>query len=82
MDAVPNRRWVVHIRGSVLKNWQQLPYQKLAFHLADSIGPSSVLQPALGMDHRAKSCLQLNISRIRAATWVKINRVLIRWAAG
>ena len=69
------------LRCAVLKTWQQLSYQKLAFHLADSISLRAFCRLPLGWTP-CKSCLQDNISRIRASSWEKINRVLIRWAAG
>ena len=68
------------LRCAVVKNWQQLPYQKLAFHLDDSISLRAFCRLPLGWTP-CKSCLQENISRIRASTWEKIHRVLIRWAA-
>ena len=69
------------LRCAVLKTWQQLSYQKLAFHLADSISLRGFCRLPWGWTP-CKSCLQDNISRIRASSWEKINRVLIRWAAG
>ena len=38
------------LRCAVLKTWQQLSYQKLAFHLGRLDQPSRVLPLALGMD--------------------------------
>ena len=69
------------VRCAVLKNWQQLSYRKLAFHLADSMSFRRFCRLPLGWTP-TKSCLQENIGTIRAATWEQINRVLIQWAAG
>ena len=38
------------LRCAVLKTWQQLSYQKLAFHLADSISLRGFCRLPLGMD--------------------------------
>ena len=67
------------LRCAVLKNWQQLSYRKLAFHLADSMSFRHFSRLPLGWTP-TKSCLQENISRIRPSTWEKINQPLIQWA--
>lgn len=67
------------LRCAVLKNWQQLSYRKLAFHLADSMSFRKFGRLPLGWTPN-KSCLQENIGAIRAETWEQINRVLIGWA--
>jgi IS5 family transposase len=67
------------VRCAVLKNWQQLSYRKLAFHLADSMSFRRFCRFPLGWTP-TKSCLQENIGAIRVETWEQINRVLIRWA--
>ena len=67
------------LRCAVLKNWQQLSYRKLAFHLADSMSFRHFSRLPLGWTP-TKSCLQENISRIRPSTWEKINQTLIQWA--
>ncbi len=67
------------LRCAVVKNWQQFPYEKLVFHLDDSVSIRAFCRLPWGWTP-GKSCLQENISRIRASSWEKIQRVLIRWA--
>lgn len=67
------------LRCAVLKNWQQLSYRKLAFHLSDSMSFHRFCRLPLG-GSPSKSCLQENLGAIRAATWEKIQRVLMQWA--
>ena len=67
------------LRSAILKNWHQLSYAKLAFLLSDS---QSFRRFACLPWHwsPSASCLQENISRIRASTWGQINRHLVGWA--
>ena len=58
------------LRCAVLKTWQQLSYQKLAFHLADSISLLAFCRLPLGWTP-CKSCLQDNISPDYARTVVR-----------
>ena len=67
------------LRCAVLKNWHQLSYEKLAFHLADSESFRAFCRLPLGWAP-GKSCLQENLSRIQAATWEGIGQILVQWA--
>ena len=61
------------------KHWQQLSYQKLAFHLADSQSFRGFCRLPGGWTP-GKSSLQENLSRVQAATWEGIQRILVQWA--
>jgi len=67
------------LRIAVLKHWQQLSYQKLAFHLADSQSFRGFCRLPWGWTP-GKSSLQENLSRVQAATWEGIQQILVQWA--
>lgn len=67
------------LRCAVLKHWHGLSYHKLSFHLADSMSFRAFCRFPLKWTP-GKSCLQENISRIRAETWQSITQVLVTWA--
>ena len=67
------------LRCAVLKNWHQLSYHKLAFHLADSHSFRAFARLPLRWSP-AKSCLQANIAAVKASTWERITRRLVTWA--
>ena len=67
------------LRCAVLKQWHQLSYCKLAFHLADSMSFRAFCRLPLAWTP-SKSCLQENVSRIGAASWDRINAALVGWA--
>ena len=67
------------LRAAILKNWHQLSYTKLAFHLSDSQSFRRFARLPWHWTPSA-SCLQENISRIQASTWQQINRLLVQWA--
>lgn len=67
------------LRCAVLKQIRQCSYEKLAFHLLDSISARSFCRLPYGSTP-ARSTLQENISRIRPKTWEQIHQVLIEWA--
>jgi IS5 family transposase len=68
------------LRCALLKQIHQFSYERLAFHLEDSVTARSFCRLPLGYAPR-RSTLQGNLSRIRASTWEEIRRVLIGWAA-
>ena len=68
------------LRCAVLKQIHQLSYERLAFHLTDSLSARVFCRLPLSYSP-GRSVLQENISRIRASTWEQVNRVLVRWAA-
>ena len=67
------------LRAAILKNWKQLAYTQLAFLLNDSQCYRRFARLSFYWTPSA-SCLQENISRIQAATWQQINRLLVQWA--
>jgi len=68
------------LRCAVLKQIHQFSYQRLAFHLADSMSARMFCRFPLGYTP-GHSVLQENISRIQASTWEQVNYVLVRWAS-
>ena len=68
------------LRCALLKQIHQFSYQRLAFHLTDSLSARAFCRLPLGYSP-GSSVLQENISQIRAETWDQVNRVLVRWAA-
>ena len=68
------------LRCAVLKQIHQLSYERLAFHLADSLSARVFCRLPLGYAP-GRSVLQENISRIQASTWEQVNQEMVRWAA-
>ncbi len=66
------------LRCAIVKQMYHLSYQKLAFHLADSLSCRVFCRLPYGMTP-SKSSLQENIFRIAASTWRAINRELAGW---
>ncbi len=64
------------LRCALLKQYRQLSYEELAFHLEDSASFRAFARLPLGLRPR-KSVLQKTISLIRAETWEQINRTLL-----
>jgi IS5 family transposase len=64
------------LRCAVLKQYRQLSYQELAFHLEDSASFRAFARLPLSWSPQ-KSVLQRTISAIRPETWEAINRVLL-----
>lgn len=64
------------LRCAVLKQYRQLSYEELAFHLEDSASFRAFARLPLSLCPK-KSVLQKTISRIRAETWEQINRALL-----
>lgn len=69
------------LRVFVVKQMNDFSYEELAFHLADSNSYRAFCR--LGIDQKPpkKATLQRNIKRVRAATWERINRQLVLYAA-
>ena len=63
--------------AAILKNWHRLSYIRLAFFLSDSQSFRRFARLPFTWTPSA-SCLQQNISRIQAATWQQINRLLVQ----
>ena len=64
------------LRCALLKQYRQLSYQELAFHLEDSASFRAFARLPWSWTPK-KSVLQKTISAIRAATWEEINRTLL-----
>ena len=67
------------VRCALLKQYRQLSYEELAFHLEDSASFIAFARLPLGWSPK-KSVLHKTISAIRAETWEAINRTLISYA--
>ena len=67
------------LRCGLLKQYFQLSYQELAFHVSDSVSLRTFARLPLGWNPR-KSVLQKTISAISPTTWERINRMLLRHA--
>ena len=68
------------LRCALLKQYRELTYEELAFHLEDSIAFRSFARLGLGQ-YPSGSTLQENIKDIQAETWEAVNRVLLEYAA-
>ena len=66
------------VRCALLKQYRQLSYEELAFHLEDSASFIAFARLPLGWLPK-KSVLHKTISAIRAETWEAINRTLISY---
>jgi IS5 family transposase len=64
------------LRCALLKQYRQLSYEELAFHLSDSASFRAFARLPLGMVPK-KSVLQETISQIRPYTWECINQCLV-----
>jgi transposase, IS5 family len=64
------------LRCAFLKQYRQLSYQELAFHLEDSASFRAFARLPWSWSPQ-KSVLQKTISAIRSETWEQINRVLL-----
>ena len=64
------------LRCALLKQYRQLSYQELAFHLEDSASFRAFARLPQVWSPR-KSVLQRTISAIRAVTWEQINRIVL-----
>lgn len=64
------------LRCALLKQYRQLSYEELAFHLEDSASFRAFARLPLSLCPK-KSVLQKTISLVRAETWETINRALL-----
>jgi transposase, IS5 family len=67
------------LRCGLLKQYRQLSYEELAFHVQDSASFRAFARLPIGWCPK-KSVLHKTISAVRAATWEQINRVLLAGA--
>jgi len=68
------------LRCAILKQYRELTYEELAFHLDDSRAFRSFARLDMGQ-YPSDSTLQENITAIDAETWEAVNRALLRFAA-
>jgi transposase, IS5 family len=64
------------LRSAIIKQQNEWTYRELAIQGADSAMTRAFTRLACG-EYFGKSCLQENIGKISAATWAKINAVII-----
>ena len=67
------------LRSAILKQYRELTYEELAFHLEDSDAFRSFSRLEMGQ-YPSKSVLQENIKMIREETWETIHRDIIGYA--
>ena len=67
------------LRCALLKQYRQLSYQELAFHIEDSASFRAFARLPLSWSPQ-KSVLQKTVSTIRPETWEQINRALLSGA--
>ena len=65
------------LRCALLKQYRQLSYEELAFHLEDSASFRAFARLPMGWTPK-KAVLQKTISAITAATWEAINQAVVR----
>jgi len=68
------------LRCAILKQYRQLTYEELAFHLEDSSSFRGFSRLGMGQ-YPCKSILQENIKALREETWEAIHREIIGYAA-
>jgi len=68
------------LRCAILKQYRELTYEELAFHLEDSDAFRSFARLDIGQ-HPSKSILQENIKAITEDTWEAIHRDILEYAA-
>jgi IS5 family transposase len=67
------------LRCAILKQYRELTYEELAFHLEDSTAFRSFARLDMGQ-YPCGSTLQDNLKTIAAETWEAVNRVLLDYA--
>ena len=67
------------LRCAILKQYRQLTYEELAFHLEDSSSFRGFSRLEMGQ-YPCKSILQENIKALREETWEALNREIIGYA--
>src|SRR5665811_740774 len=67
------------LRCAILKQYRELTYEELAFHLEDSMAFRSFARLDMGQ-YPCGSTLQDNIKAIAAETWEAVNLVLLEYA--
>jgi IS5 family transposase len=68
------------LRAMLIKQMNGYSYEELAFHLADSSCYRSFCRIGVADPAPTKTRLQKNIKRVRAETWERLNRAVLRHA--
>jgi len=68
------------LRAAILKQSWQVSYEKLSFHMVDSVSCRAFVRLDNELTPK-KSSLQISISAIRDKTWERINRCMLEDAA-
>lgn len=68
------------LRAGILKQQNGWSYETLEYQCEDSIDTRAFLRLDFGEGYK-KSCLQSNIRKISATTWIEINVGIVRYAA-
>jgi IS5 family transposase len=69
------------LRAMLIKQMNGFSYEQLAFHLADSSSYRWFCRVGIGERGPKQSALQKAIKRVQAATWERVNQLLVRYAA-
>lgn len=78
--GAPGMEAMAVVKAALLQKLLRLPYQRLAFHLADSVSCRRFMGLGFGQGAPSASALQDNIKRIKPETFERINRLLVKWA--
>ena len=70
------------LRCALLKQYRQVSYQELAFHLSDSASFRAFARLPLHCEPEEVGPARATISAISARTWERINRCLLAGASG
>jgi len=69
------------LRCVILKQYRELTYEELAFHLEDSRAFRSFARLEMGQ-YPGKSILQENIKKLTEETWQELHSLILKYAAG
>jgi len=78
--GVPGMEAMAVVKAAVLHKLMGVSYERLAFHLFDSVSCRLFLGFGPFDTGPSASALQDNVSRLSVRTWEAINRVLVKWA--
>lgn len=67
------------LRCAILKQFRNMTYEELSFHLEDSDSFRSFARVGIGQ-HPGKSALQENIKSLRPSTWETLHQMQVRYA--
>lgn len=79
--GAPGMEAMAVVKAAMVQKLMRLSYERLSFHLADSVSCRRFVGLGLAQSAPSASALQDNIKRIKPGTWERINRLLVKWAA-